>query len=142
MTAAEGYLLQIKRSEAFNSLQWHDTKCSTIRVQPIESIHEIILELEFPSPVNQPNNRRRSILRLIDCAYFEAAIDLDGKRIVGGALATASCDVSSDWKDSLQKRFTNEPANSLAPYLHFRFRFIAPGAEMNVLGKDFLLGTA
>ena len=107
-------------------------------MQPSDNIHELVLELDLLS-LKQANHRKRCVLTLIDCAYLDAAIDLDGKRIVGGALAAASCDVSSGWKDDLQKRSTFERGNSLAPYLHFRFLFIHPGGEVNVLAKDFAL---
>lgn len=139
MTRADSYLLQLKRSEDFNSLQWHDAKCGSIRLQPVENIHELICEVQMPPSTAQSNARKRCTLRLVDCAYLEAALDLDGKRIVGGALAIASCDVTSDWKEAIQKKLVAEDANSLASYLHFRLRFINPGGEINVLAKDFVL---
>lgn len=139
MAGADGYLLQVKRSHDFNSLRWHDSKCRSIRVQPIENMHEVILELDMLTANKEPDYPKRCTLRLIDCTYLEAALDLDGKSIVGGALATASCDVSSRWKDAVQKKLEHEKANSLAPYLHFRVLFIHPGGEINALAKDFAL---
>jgi len=138
MAGADSYLFQVKRSEEFNALRWHDSKCSSIRLDSGENSHDLVLEVDLLE-VGKGNLRRPHTLKLLGCTYLEASLDLDGKRIVGGSLASASCDVSSPWKDALQKKLEHEKANSLAPYLHFRVLFIHPGGEINVLAKDFAL---
>lgn len=131
----------------FNRLAWHDSKLISLRLHPSEDnlTHSVDFGLKLLTNA-EPGEYEWSDATLTakDCRIIKLDLDLLGKQLCGGDIASASCDIESEFKEKIE---TQElPAfdlpqgeQPLAGYLHFRILLIHPGGEINLFAKDFEL---
>jgi hypothetical protein len=131
----------------FNSIAWHDSKLISLRVYASDDhlTHNVDFGLKLLTNA-KPGEYEWSDATLTakDCRIIKLDLDLLGKQLCGGDIASASCDTETEFKKKIE---TEELAafdlpqgeRPLAEYLHFRILLIHPGGEVNLLAKDFEL---
>lgn len=131
----------------FNRLGWHDSKLMSLRIYPSEDnlTHSVDFGLKLLTNA-KPGEYEWSdaILTAKDCRIIKLDLDLLGKQLCGGDIASGSCDTESEFKEEIETQ--DLPAfdlpqreQPLSEYLHFRILLIHPGGEINLLAKDFEL---
>jgi len=119
--------------QRFNAIPWHDSKLvglSFYRVGEEEQI-KISLELLGESGALTPTE-----VTFRECAYVEAEVYLEAKRMCSDDIADAECNPSSDWKKGVSEPSPYDVIRGdrrLEEYLHFRISLCPPGATRNCL---------
>lgn len=131
----------------FNDMHWHDSKLIGFQVFPIEGGLKDDTSFDIKLVTNaQLGKQEWKNVKLIlkDCRIIKLNLDLLGKQLCGGDLASAHCEKESALKEYVEgeelKHFDlPQEENPLAELLHFTIQLIHPGGEINVFARDFEL---
>lgn len=126
-------------AERFEKIWWHDSKLLGLSFHRNGGEDQIKLSLEL---VGEGGRMTPAEVMFKDCAYVEANIYLQAKRLCADDIAGAECNVSSDWKNSVSEPGPYDPIQGdrrLDDYLHFRVSLCAPGGDIDILARDFVL---
>lgn len=127
--------------QRFNAMPWHDSKLvgfSFYRAGEEEQV-KISLELSDESGALTPAE-----ITFRECAYVEAKVYLEAKRMCSDDIADAECNRSSDWKKDVSNPGPYDVIRGdrhLEGYLHFRISLCPPGGIIDILAKDFVLAS-
>ena len=120
-------------TERFDEFLWHDSKLLAFAVERVGTEDLVRLHLLM----RQPNGPPQSLdVVFLDTVYFQADVDLQGKRLCSDAIGAARCHRSPSWKDEIMR---SHPGEDLRSYFHFSVAFIDPGGILNILAKNFVL---
>lgn len=128
--------------QRFNAIPWHDSKLVGLSVyrEGEEEKIKISLRLLEASGALIPAE-----VIFKECAYIEAKVYLEAKRMCADDIADAECSNSSDWKKAASAPGPFDPIRGdrhLEEHLHFRISMCPPGGEIDTLSKDFVLASA
>lgn len=135
---------------SFNVLPWHDSKLVSVRVHPSddELSHSLDIDLRMlTNPKPGAYEWTDATLTLNDCRIIKLDLDLLGKQLAGGDIASGSCDTESALKKEIETGqlldFDLPQADDpLGEYLHFRILLIHPGGRIDVFARAFELETS
>ncbi|MGQ0592549.1 MAG: hypothetical protein ACT4QB_07840 [Gammaproteobacteria bacterium] len=128
----------MKRCLEFNAVAWHDSRLLGLVVTPTQDSHSVIMNVELFSYGCDGHHLYVPVrVMFSNCTIINAALDLDGKRVCGGAISTAICMKTSSWKSALQSQLVYEDNNALDRYLHFQIALIPPGGIIDILAEGF-----
>lgn len=148
----EGYMFEQRVSledicTRFNTVRWHDSKLIGLRISPTEDglSHNVCFDIRLltnSQPSAYEGNDEKLIMK--DCRIIKLDLDLLGKQLCGGDIASAFCEKESPLKQSIEdEQLTHfdlpQEESLLAEYLHFRILLIHPGGEINVFARNFEL---
>jgi hypothetical protein len=125
----------------FNAIPWHDSMLVGISFSREGEQDLIRLSLEV---LGDGGALIQNEVTFKDCAYVQAGIYLEAKRMCSDAISDAECFDSSDWKASISEPGPYDPVRGdrhLQAHLHFRVSLCPPGGAIDILAKDFSLSS-
>jgi hypothetical protein len=131
----------------FNQLAWHDSKLISLRIYPSEDLftHNVDFALRLLTNTKPGEYEwADTTLTAKDCRIIKLDLDLLGKQLCGGDIASGSCDMKSALKEKIETEELPDfdlpqGEHPLDEYLHFRILLIHPSGEINFFAKDFEL---
>jgi hypothetical protein len=126
----------------FNAISWHDSKLVGLSFYRKGEEEQIKVSLEI---LGESGDLRPAEIVFRECAYVEAEVYLEAKRMCSDDITDAECSPSSDWKKAISEPGPYDVIRGdrhLEEYLHFRISLCPPGGTINVLAKDFALAFA
>jgi hypothetical protein len=135
---------QIKSSaiQRFNTISWHDSKLVGLSFYRKGEEEQVKVSLQI---LGERGDLTLAEIVFRECAYVEAEVYLEAKRMCSDDITDAECSPSSDWKKAISKSGPYDVIRGdrhLEEYLHFRISLCPPGGTINVLAKDFILTSA
>jgi hypothetical protein len=127
--------------QRFNAIPWHDSMLVGLSFCREGEQELIKLSLEIPG---DGDVLIQNEVTFKDCAYVQAGIYLEAKRMCSDAISDAECFASSDWKISVSEPGPYDPIRGdrhFQEHLHFRVSLCPPGGAIDILAKDFSLSS-
>ena len=128
--------------QRFNAIPWHDSKLVGLGFYRAGEEDQVKISLEL---LEASGALTPAEVTFKECAYIEAEVYLEAKRMCADDIADAECSPSSDWKKAVSAPGPYDPIRGdrhLEEYLHFRISMCPPGGTIDILAKDFVLASA
>lgn len=128
--------LEKEKASEFTNQPWHDAKLLELRVfrDSVLNQDNLACTIEFET---SRNFWRRAVVSFRNCTIAKIDLDLDGKRVCADSIFSATCELESALKKSLEAEQLKNERSPLSDYYHFRILLVSPGGELNVFAKDF-----
>ncbi len=123
--------------DQFNKIRWHDSGLLGVSFYRVESEEQVKLSLEL---LGEDGVLSPIEVTFRECAYIQADVYLEAKRMCADAISDAECTASSDWKKAVSDPGPCDPIRGdrrLEDYLHFRISLCPPGGRLDILARSF-----
>ena len=114
----------------FNGLAWHDAHCFDFAFFRDERGEVARLTIAFN---RGSETYELTQIDVLDVAFIDLKVDLDGKRDCSDNIAGAICRMSSEWFNHFKEERQKE---GFEGYYHFRVALIPPGKAIDIVAKD------
>jgi hypothetical protein len=127
--------------QRFNKIPWHDSKLVGLSFYRAGEEEQVKISLEL---LGGGGALTPAQVTFRECAYLQAEVYLEAKRMCSDDIADAECALSSDWKKAISEPSPYDVIRGdrgLEVYLHFRITLCPPGGMIDILAKDFVLAS-
>ncbi len=128
--------------QRFNAIPWHDSKLVGLSFYRAGEEEQVKVSLEL---LGESGALTPAELTFRECAYVEANVYLEAKRMCSDDIADAECNPVSEWKKAISEPSPYDVIRGdrhLEGHLHFRISLCPPGGVIDILAKDFVLASA